>query len=258
MISELHGNLVVQFTDYATQVPFFSYLGTVQSKETASALIQFAEASGISPVLRLVPKDSAMDLEPAFLVEEDVGNFDYIYLIPELATLKGSKFKSPRQLANKFARQHPQARFEVLELNGSSVLSTVIALLQNWKSNKKSKNKEYEIPNEEIAIQRILKAADHTNLFFASVFLENSLVGFSINEVLPNLYGIVHFEKADITYTGIYDFLIQKTACHLAKKDVLLWNWEQDLNIENLRKSKMSYKPVGFFKKYRISRAVNK
>src|SRR3989344_4074638 len=232
MVSELEGNLIVKFTDYKTQAPFFSFLGTTQSEKVASTLIEFAEAQGISPELRLVPKDSIIHIGPTFLVEEDPGNFDYIYLVPELAVLKSSRFKSPRQLANRFKREYPGAQFKILELNGQSSTEVVIPLLHDWKANKKSDGKEYEIPNEEIAIARILKSADHTNLFFASIFLKERLIGFSINEVMSNLYGIVHFEKADITYTGIYDFLIQKTACHLAKKDVLLWNWEQDLNIE--------------------------
>lgn len=254
MVSELHGNLVVRFTDYATHTPFLSYLGTTQQEETASTLMQFAQSEGISPILRLVPKDSVENLSPSFTVEEDEGNFDYIYLVPELATLRGSRFKAQRQLSNRFTRRYPQARFEILSFSDASNLSAIATLLHSWKSNKKSKDKEHEIPNEKTAIDRILKAAHADSLMVGGVFFGESMIGFSINEILSNLYGIVHFEKADITYTGVYDFLIQNTARHLATKDVLLWNWEQDLGIENLRRLKMNYCPAGFFKKYRVSR----
>ena len=39
-----------------------------------------------------------------------------------------------------------------------------------------------------------------------------------------------------------------------AANGVEFWNWQQDLNIPGLRKLKMSYKPIGFLKKFFVMR----
>jgi len=70
---------------------------------------------------------------------------------------------------------------------------------------------------------------------------------------LPKKYAISHFFKADNLHNGVYDFLNKKVSQYLATHNVALWNWEQDLGIENLRRSKKSYRPVNFLKKYKVS-----
>ena len=79
------------------------------------------------------------------------------------------------------------------------------------------------------------------------------MIGFSIDELLPNQYAISHFFKADSSYRGVYDFLNEKVAENLSNRGIALWNWEQDLGIESLKISKTGYRPVDFLKKYTVS-----
>lgn len=256
MISELNGNLVVLFTDYETQELFFSFLGVNEPEHTARELIEYAKTSGMSPILRLVPEESIVGMRKSVLVvKEDKNNFDYLYEIPKLATLRGSKFKGKRQIAARFERKYPNARFEIGDLSDMTIQKYIVSVLRSWGEKKKSENKKYELKYEEAAIKRLLKASDGHEIIISGVFLDDSMIGFSIDEILPNQYCIEHFSKAHNVHTGVYDFLNLKVAQHLEANNVSLWNWEQDLGIESLHRSKLSYRPVKFLKKYTISLA---
>ena len=167
----------------------------------------------------------------------------------------GVKFKEQRHLANRFLRENPEARFEVRELKDSQIQEQVIELFHRWKNKKKldMKADEFEYALEEKAIARLLQTSDKHELIVSCVFLQNDLIGFSIDEILPFRYAISHFAKANIMYNGIYEFLNRETAKYLKNKNIIWWNWEQDLGIETIRKSKMNYNPVNFLKKYKVS-----
>ena len=79
------------------------------------------------------------------------------------------------------------------------------------------------------------------------------MIGFSIDELLPNKFVMGHFIKADVRYKGIYEFLNEKTAGYLYINNYLDWNWQQDLGITGLRKLKKSYQPLKMFKKFKVT-----
>ena len=258
MISELNGNLVVRFTDYETCEPFLSFLGTTEPERTARELIRFAETSGISPVLRLVPEESIKDLSGSdLLVEEDRDNFDYIFSVSELANLQGIKFKGKRHLAGKFLREYPDISFELKKPNDPAMRKQIVSVFQDWTNKKIADKKAHDFEYEGMAIERLLQITNNKNLIVSCIFLSDVMVGFSIDEILPSRNTVSHFIKADISYQGIYDFLNKKLAQYLSSQGIIYWNWEQDLGIGYIKRSKMSYRPVNFLKKYKIS-LINK
>lgn len=258
MISELNGNLVVLFTDYETNELFLSFLGNNKRAQTAYELIHYAEILKISPILNFVPEESIGEINDNSLqIEEDGDNFDYIYSITELALLKGIKYKEKRHLANRFSRDYPDASFEVVKFNNLKVAKLIHSVFENWKNKKTLDKKTYNSDCEEITINRLLDTAKYHELIVSSVSIKNKMIGFSIDEILPKNYAISHFFKADNSHKGIYDFLNRKVAEYLASQGITLWNWEQDLGLMNLRKSKLSYRPINFLKKYKVS-LINK
>jgi hypothetical protein len=54
-------------------------------------------------------------------------------------------------------------------------------------------------------------------------------------------------------YKGVYQFINQDFARFLPERFALV-NREQDLGDEGLRQAKMTYRPSGFVKKYRVTR----
>jgi len=63
---------------------------------------------------------------------------------------------------------------------------------------------------------------------------------------------VIHFEKAVGEYKGLYQFINQSFAAILPEKYTYI-NREQDLGDEGLRQAKLTYRPVGFIKKYRAA-----
>lgn len=255
-ISLLNNNLVVLFTDYQTNKPFLSFLGKHKPKHTIDQLLEYAKSHHIPQVLSLVTEESVQTLDKSNVqITEDRENFDYVFSTVELAELQGNKFSTKRHLANKFLHNHPDARFEISRLNDKSVQKQLLSTIRTWEHNKKLGSKDYDFKHEEIAIKRLLHASNSldSKLMLSCIFLHDEILGFSIDELLPNKYSISHFAKANIAYKGIYEFLNQRVSQYLRYIKIEYWNWEQDLGVPSLQNVKSSYRPVSFLKKFKIS-----
>ncbi|MEY4747378.1 MAG: hypothetical protein RLZZ416_427 [Candidatus Parcubacteria bacterium] len=254
MISELNHNLVVRFTDYSTGETFLSFLGEVETERTARVLIDYCKTERFPTTLKLMPEISIKDIRSSVLrVEEDRDNFDYLYKVSEHARFLGGDFKRSRNFVNTFTREYPSARAEVADLADRGVQHSLVGVIRTWESNKIGANKTYELAHEEAAVGRLFETAGTHKLVVTAVFEGNAVRAFSIDEVLQDQYGISHFQKGDVRYKGIYDFLIQEKSKHLEVLGVVYINFEQDLGVEGLRRSKLAYRPMEFLKKYKVS-----
>jgi hypothetical protein len=189
-----------------------------------------------------------------FHIAEDRDNFDYVYSTEKLSELQGSAFKKKRQLAQRFKREHPQSSIGLISLSEEGTHAQIKHLLSQWEKNKQNENKDCNLEHESVALSRLLNSAVNQNVFMTCVFDGEVMVGFGIDEILPNRSAISHFVKADIRYKGIYEFINQKISSYLVSQGVKLWNWQQDLGLEGLRRVKLSYEPAYFLKKYMVSR----
>ena len=121
-----------------------------------------------------------------------------------------------------------------------------IELLNLWKEGRDLKQTDYyqcidaldDIKNENSVLTGII------------AYVENNPVAWSLGELLPDSKTyLVHFEKGDNNYKGVYQFINNETAKNLPET-VLYINREQDLGDEGLRQAKMTYRPCGFINKY--------
>ena len=81
---------------------------------------------------------------------------------------------------------------------------------------------------------------------------DGAMVAYTVAEKLTRDSIVIHFEKGDTQYKGIYQAINQMFLAHSASHFKLV-NREQDLDDEGLRKAKLSYHPVDFISKYRIT-----
>lgn len=254
LVSKLNDNLVFLFTDYTSQIPFLTFHGTHKPVHTVMELLDFAKEHKLHETLRFIGEETVNKLQGANLtVIADPNNFDYIFSTEKIAFPHTASMKTKRTLAKRFARENPNAVFEVSIFDTQTEKNRIREVLNQWKENKRIGLKDYDIAHEEIALSRLLQSTTHNKLILSTVVLGKSILGFSIDELLPNKYVMGHFIKADVRYKGIYEFLNEKTAGYLFTNDYLYWNWQQDLGLEGLRMLKQSYKPVDMFKKFEVS-----
>ena len=78
LISELHNNLVVKFTDYQSLEPFYSFIGINDVDNTVVNLLNLAKKEEISMQIKLLPEETIKFIDKTkFQIEEDIDNFDY-------------------------------------------------------------------------------------------------------------------------------------------------------------------------------------
>ena len=256
-ISDLNGNLVIKFKDYITNEPFYTFIGIYKVNQTIKTLLDESLKNSLHPKLRLIP-EVTLKTDPKILedceIQEDRDNFDYIYLLEETRNFIGKKYKSKRNFVNRFKKLY-KSSYKVIDLTSQNIQKEILALFENWK--KLRGRGKTEVQNEFLAIKKILSFSKDLKLTCIGIYIENKLVGFSINEILTNGYTMNLFEKADITYMGIFPYLRQITGIYLLELGNKFLNHEQDLGLKGLRKSKMSYNPHSFLKKYTISKKTN-
>lgn len=253
-IALLNDNLVVKFLDYFAVEHFYSFLGTSSVTETITTLLAHAAKHNISQKLILIPEICVLSdksITSKFDVQEDLDNFDYILSIPEISTLAGNKYGAKRNFVNRFVKNYLSISVVNLDLNDHKTKNHILELFYLWEKQAKKIRKDTQ--NELTAIERLLKAADIFSLNSIGIFQENKLIAFSIDEIVQNQYATIHFEKADTSFIGIFQYLKMITAQNLQKEGCLYINYEQDLGIEGLRKAKESWNPTSYLKKYIIS-----
>lgn len=260
-LSFLNENLVIKLKDYSNDRNIYSFLGNNELNTTINYLFDYLKSEGEEPVLKLIPEMSIkgiMDqkLNIRIKIEEDRDQHDYIFSTEKVATLMNSEYKKKRNLIanlHKKSRVAPYSR--ILNLASDSDRELMMNLTELWLKNKKIKSKKVNA-DELSAFRRVLHFAKYDKMFCLGIFADNKLIGFSVNEILNNGYGITHYEKTDQDYIGSGEFLLQQTARELLKKDVYYLNFEQDLGELNLRSTKMLWRPIKFLKKYTISNKI--
>ncbi|MDR0557413.1 MAG: DUF2156 domain-containing protein [Treponema sp.] len=172
-------------------------------------------------------------------ITEDRDNFDYLYLRTDLAELSGKKFHKKRNLVNAFLNMYiPQ----VEELTESKI-PLALKILERWRAGKGEEG-DYTASREALDLFGVLGLRG--NIYY----INNYPVGWCLGESLANgtMFG-VHFEKGLDEYKGIYQYINQNFAASLDEQYVYI-NREQDLGDEGLRQAKMTYRPIGFVRKY--------
>ncbi len=246
-ISLLNENLVIQLPDYITSEPVLSLLGIEQIDESLHKLLATTDK------LKLIPEHTvnAIKNPKLFSIEEDRDNHDYIYDLSEIISLSGGKFKKIRNKINAFTSSD---LVNVTVKNSFNIDGTekaeFVLLFDEWA--KTAKQSKEESIAERIAITRLIKSASSLKLLFTTARHNSHLVAFSINEIVEDQYAVCHFEKALPVHNNIFSFVAHEGAKALLSQGVKYANWEQDLGIEGLRRSKLSHRPSHYLKKYTI------
>jgi hypothetical protein len=252
--SILHGNLAVRFDGYVSgKPPFYSLLGDNELDSAILDLLSLAGQTEVDTTLRLVPQTVVNGItDPGrFVIDEDIDNHDYVFRVAEVAECRGARFEPKRKRINRFLRSHgDNAQVLQLDLARAETQRDVLSVFSAWEHSRQLDQEH--VGGEFDAVTKLLRGATEQDLFTIGVVVDGALRAFSICEVI-GAFAVAHFEKADITYNGLFQFLKQQVAIALREQGCEFVNYEQDLGLPGIRREKSSWRPATYLKKYVVS-----
>jgi uncharacterized protein len=190
------------------------------------------------------------ELETLFLLEEQNGFADYIYLTEDLISLKGNRFSKKRNLIHQFSREYIlKKRVNVEEILPRNV-EECLQFLEIWcESHDCDAEQESNLACEKNAAITTLRNMSLLESKGIQIRVDGRVSAFGIGSRLNKTTAVLNFEKADPEIKGLYQFLDNECARRLFS-EFLYVNKESDMNIPNLAESKQSYNPIDYIKSY--------
>lgn len=246
--------LIIKKKDFEGNYHFMQPLGYREEdlQDILEYLAQYKKENNMDYVFKdleedFIEKVKALCAEEQYMyIEEDRDNFDYLYEAEKLIKLSGKKLHGKKNHYNFFVKEY---NYEVKEIE-EEVIDDVIEAAEKWyvENNNDDKMLYYEMKS----IEDLANNISLFNLKGIAVYVDGKVAAFSLGEKLNDKLAVIHIEKGDMNYRGIYSF-INKTFIDMCFSDVKIINREQDLGIEGLRKAKLSYHPIKLEKKFIVS-----
>ena len=176
-------------------------------------------------------------------VEPRRNQYDYIYRREDLAKLKGGSLKAKRNHVNKFLSIYPDFEYRPLE---PSLFDECRRLARTWRTEveESQHDSHYELTAdaEAKAMENVFTHWQQLDAIGGSIFVDGRLVAFTYGAPVTHDTFDVCVEKANRRIDGAFNIINQQFADHLPEQYVYL-NREEDMGLEGLRKSKLSYHP---------------
>ena len=243
---------LVFFSQFNRKTVYLFPLGQ-NKKVLVESLMEDAAQRGIPLRLTgLLPED-CRELEALFPGQFRFHNarsdYDYIYNVEDLANLRGKAYQSKRNFANRFQKNHPDARIAPI---GEENRAAVEEMLETWFASRREKDPQGDYHMEKAALRKALSHMEQLKLEGIALMEENRVLAMTLGSRLSEDTFDVHFEKALDTEEGAYARINQAFAGYLMEKypAIRYLNREDDMGLEGLRKAKLSYHPVRLTEKY--------
>lgn len=231
-------------------VPIFPFpIGSGDLGSTIEALLEYSRAEGYNLVLRGVENHHKEQLESLFpghfTFIHDRDYDDYIYSAEKLSTLAGKKLHGKRNHINRFEATYPDHHFEPITREHFPLC---MELLSSWSAGEG----EHLVGDEAEAIALAFENFEALGLMGGALFVNGGLAAFTVGEQISSDTFNVHFEKARGDIDGAYPMINREFVRHVLSvlPHIRYVNREDDMGLENIRKSKLSYRPEIILEKY--------
>lgn len=211
-------------------------------------LEEYCYTLGKPLVLEGVPSEEAHELKALGYSLERVRNFDdYLYKSENLIKLSGRKLQAKRNHISKFERHYtytlhpmdkPETRQECYQMASTTWLANQGDVTTAMKE-------------ELTALHQAFDAWDELGLLGMVICIDHHLSAFTVGEIIDEEMAIIHFEKGDTTFSGIYS-VINQLFCAQYLSDIHYVNRQEDSGVPGLRKAKLSWRPALMVEKYRV------
>jgi hypothetical protein len=243
-------NFLCLLSDRGESSFFFPPIGEGDVIECYQRLLQHLGGKGIAPKIVRVPEAAVaqFDLKASGMKAElDRNQCDYVYLVQDLIELKGRKYHRKRNHIKQFQEKYA---YQYLSLTPEWV-PQCLQLENDWCDLRQCE----AIPglmNESLAIKEAFSHFEELGVKGGAILIDGKVEAFTLGDPLNPETVVIHIEKANPAYEGLYPTINQTFLEHQWSGYTYV-NREQDLGEEGLRKAKESYFPHHMVNKYTIT-----
>jgi uncharacterized protein len=227
---------------------FFPPLGKGDIRSWAIECLNYFKNQDLLPCFQRIPESMTKELSDfsGLKIVADRDNSDYVYRINKLIRLSGNKYHTLKNHINRFNKKHT---WEYLPLT-PDLIEECLNLQEEWC---RSKNclESHHLLNEDQAIIESINKMNSLSYKGGVIRIDQKVEAFTLGEILNPETVVIHIEKANPELPGLYPVL-QQQFLEREWSIIPFVNREQDLGIEGLRKSKLSYHPEFMVNKYRL------
>ena len=223
-------------------------------RETLLEAKKLFHAKGQDLYLSLIPKSLVPYLEECFpgkvFVEHDRDEDDYIYLKEDLINLSGRKLHQKKNHLNFFLKNYEFA-YEEAKPEDAGEIMAYIESKNEYKLGETPEEWKEILEMETEAIRELLKFLGK-GLLSGVIRIDGRIEAVTLGEFAKTNSKetvLVHVEKADDRIRGLYQ-AINNEFCRRLPEETIYVNREEDMGLQNLRQTKLSYKPVMMGEKY--------
>ncbi len=248
--AEVEGMLFVRFRiDGGQKIGYMQPLGAVDWPQAIALLAADAAAQGEPLRLMGLTPEACQALQAhfpgRFAYDVQRGLSDYIYRRSDLCRLSGKHYQPKRNHINRFSTAYPEARFEPLS---GAHFEACMQLEQEW-CRQHNGCREASLQAEREAMQRAFAHFEELGLQGGALYVGERLVAFTYGSAVSDECFVIHIEKADTRYEGIFAMINRAFATSLDTHYEWI-NREEDMGLEGLRKAKLSYAPTHLVEKW--------
>jgi hypothetical protein len=231
---------------------FFPPIGEGDRVKCCQLLLHYLKEKGVPPRISRVPESlvTQTDWKTAGMVAEfDRDQSDYVYLVKDLIKLEGRKYHRKRNHIKQFKEKYS---YQYIPLT-SEWIQECLRLETEW-CDLRHCEAVPGLANESIAIKETFTHFDQLSVKGGVILIGGKVEAFTLGESLNRETVVIHIEKANPAFEGLYPLINQAFLEKEWSKYVYV-NREQDLGEEGLRKAKESYFPHHMINKYMITLA---
>ncbi|HJJ48334.1 MAG TPA: phosphatidylglycerol lysyltransferase domain-containing protein [Methanocorpusculum sp.] len=174
---------------------------------------------------------------PDILLNENRSYAEYYYETKVLASLHGRAYQTIRKQINRFNARHIYTVEPISDTN----MPEILAFLDTWGARNITTDNIFK--RDELKAVKITLA--HMNELACegiALRIEGQIRALAVWELLPNKVALIHYEKADKDFEGIYKIINLETARALCGRCDWI-NRESDVDSPGLREAKLRYHP---------------
>ena len=236
---------------YEGKPAFVFPIGSGPLRPAIEALREFAAWKGYPLVIRGVTARHREQLEAeypgCFTYQLEEKNGDYISLAERLSTYAGKALPGKKNHCNRFEAEHD---WDFIPLTREWI-PDCLDMLDVW-TEENTERLDKSISHEHDAIIRAFAAFEKLGLEGGILRSGGKILGFSLGELASRDTFDVHFEKAEGNINGAYPMVCRELTRMVLHNhpEVKYINREDDMGLEPLRFSKLSYKPEYILEKH--------